>query len=170
MQIDQRAVKLFYAKDEKTVSAVYSTYFGLLKHICFGYLHDMDESEDCAQEAFLRVYESETPPNKPNAFLSYLSATAKNLSLSRLRKEKDEPLEEERVSSDEELHYDNGLLDRLKSILNPDEFDALLMHVCLGLKFDEIGAAMNISASAARGLAHRGKAKAKKALSKEEWL
>ena len=170
MQIDQRAVNLFYLKDEKTVSAIYSTYFGLLKHICFGYVHDIAEAEDCAQEAFLRIYDSPATKVKPDVFLAYLCKAAKNLCLDRLKKNKEESLEEEFAATKDDFHYQDELLERLKQILSPEEFDALVMHVCLGLKFDEIGVALSITPSAARGLAYRGKEKAKKALKKEEWL
>ena len=169
MQIDSRAVKLFYAKDEKTVSAIYSTYFRLLKHICFGCVHDMAEAEDCAQEAFLRVYQSSMESTHPDVFLSYLCKAAKNVALDHLRMRKPVELDEEDASSTE-FHYSDELLDCLKTFLTPIEFDVVTMHYCLGLGFDEIGAALGMTSSAARGISHRAKAKAKSALKKEEWL
>lgn len=169
MQIDNRALKLFYAKDESTVSAIYSTYFGLLKHISFGVVHDMSLAEDCAQEAFLRAFSGNNVCKSPSAFLSYLCTCAKNASLDQAKKKKEEPMDEE-ISSEDRFRYGDELLDRLKEILLPDEFDALFMHYCLEMRFDEIAIALGTSPSGARGLAHRGKEKARAEMKKEEWL
>ena len=171
MHIDSRAVKLFFRKDEAAISAIYASYFGLLKHLSFQLVSDMELAEDCAQEAFLRLlqngYEPKSYEVKP--FLSYLCETVKTISLDALKKKKPLPLEED-VASSEPIEYGDDLLDLLQKELGQNEFDALVMHVCLGLPFDQIGIAMGVSASAARGLAHRGKEKAKARMKKEEWL
>lgn len=170
MRIDAKSVKLFYAKDEFTVSMIYETYFGLLRHVAFEILGDKQEAEDCAQETFIKALNGAMPDSfNPNVFVSYLCKMAKNLALDRVRKRSTDELDEEQASQNEVLYQDD-VLDLLRKELNSNEFDALTMHVCLGLDFIDVGLALGVSASSARGLAHRGKKKARALLKKEEWL
>lgn len=171
MTIDNRALKLFFAKDEKVVSCVYHSYSRLIYLLSFDILKNREESEEVVQEAFIKVLEKGKEASiEPKTFLAYLCTTAKNLSYDRYKSTSryEELDDKEAISVDE--YAGNDLFDKLKTILNENEYEALSLRLYADLSFKEVGQVMGVTSSAARGYCHRALSKAKKNLKKEEWL
>lgn len=172
MQLDKRAVRLYFQKDERTVSFVYAEYARLLYHGAYEILHDKEESKDCVQEAFASSFKADDPPKDPKAFVSYLYRSAQNAALSRVRKNSrlEEYPESEPSAGIPERSYSTDELNALKGVLLKKEYDILTLRAGAGYPFRDIAASMEISEGAARSLYRRALGKAKKALKEEDYL
>lgn len=177
MRIDKRAVKLFFKRDEWVVSCVYNAYSRLLFTLSNELLHNREEAEEVVQEAYLKTLDVDPKTiKKPEALISYLCATAKNLSLNRLRalnrqSDPGEGKEGEQLATPSYDPYEEGSLTKaLRGLLSEEEYKVLLLRLYLELDFKEIASALSITPSSARGYYHRALKKAKEHLHKEDWL
>ena len=162
------AINGFYRKDGACFDELYQATYRLLCHVSFGILGNEEDAKDVVNETYLRALEKE--PIKKKAIKSYLCQIARNLSLDRLRlreyMEADpESALQEAGEKDEEP---NSLLDKVKQILNPEEYDCLFFRIYHELSFQEIAQILSLpSPSSARGIYHRAKRKCQEELKEE---
>lgn len=84
---DFRIVALLEKRDESAIPALQEKYGGLLRSLTGRILPDSRDAEECVNDVFLRLWLS-IPPAKPENLAAYTAKTARNLALSRLRKNK----------------------------------------------------------------------------------
>lgn len=170
MTIDNRALQLFYAKDEKTVASFYYAYGKLVFLIALDITKSRSEAEEVVQEAFLRILQKgEEQVTNPKLFLPFLCKVAKNIAIDKYRSSaRYTGLDEEVESRDPAA--ESEILERLKDLLAEKEYKALILHLYADLPFKDIAPILEVTPSAARGYYHRALQKAKENLNKEDWL
>lgn len=169
MELDKRALRLYFQKDEGLVHYVYEHYYRLLYHVAFGLLKVKEEAEDAVQETFLKSFEKKATDFKgPREFVSFLCAVCRNLSFNRLMVRKRETELGESEPGDGEETYESGLFERLKPSLLEKEYDTLLLRAGAGYSFRDIAFFLQMKEGAARALYHRALVKAKKILKGEK--
>jgi RNA polymerase sigma-70 factor (ECF subfamily) len=126
---------------------------------------DTAEAEDIASETFVRAWAADAPI-RARSIRAYLFTVARNLHRRGFRRRRqseilalEQPPEppglERELDGRSELR---ALLDRLQALAEPDRA-ALLMRAFHGLPYDEIGAALGMSAAAAKIRVHRTRAR-----------
>lgn len=83
---DSGIVQAFLRRDERAVSAASAKYGQQCVRIAQRILQNREDSEQCVNDALLKVWES-VPPNAPAELLPYLARIVKNIALNRLRSE-----------------------------------------------------------------------------------
>ncbi len=81
---DIRITELFLKRDETALELTQAKYGKRITSLAFSILRDRGAAEECANDAYLRAWES-IPPNEPNKFLlPYLLRITRRLALNRL--------------------------------------------------------------------------------------
>lgn len=147
--------------DEKTMTEVYLRYFRLLKHVAFQILRNEDESEDIAQEAFIKAGEKIQSLKEGASLVSWLCAISKNLAYDRVREKErftSEPLPDiedcQNVSPDTYAAA-RSLLETIDSLFNEETRDIVIYRAALDLSFKDIAALKNKTVSSVIGIYHR---------------
>lgn len=83
---DSGIVQAFLRRDERAITAASMRYGRQCVSIAQRILQNREDSEQCVNDALLRVWES-VPPNVPTELLPYLARIVKNIALNRLRSE-----------------------------------------------------------------------------------
>jgi len=78
------------ANKEDEMKAIFMREYPRIKRYSFGYVRDMEEAVDIAQEAMSRLWSSWDSIKEPEARIKYLYTTVRNLCISRLREKKKE--------------------------------------------------------------------------------
>lgn len=104
---------------------------------------NFEVAEDLLQETFLKFLESVNKLKPDGNILGFLMVTSRNLTLDYFRKNK----RYQKVSFDENMdsipdegrrEEDNALLDKIRSILKPKEFEIFTLRVMSDLSYKEI--------------------------------
>ena len=147
--------KAFLEKDEKACEVLYRKYFRLLEFLALEILQDPSEAEDVAQESFLKAFLHSKEYTQEVSFLAWLCRIAKNEALDRLRKRRwTVPLDEEKINavpdspSPSRKADESLLLERVKSILSPEDYSLVILRVYFRLPYKEI--ALLLSSTAAQ--------------------
>ena len=168
----------FRALVKHTQNQVYNT--------CFGFVHNLHDAEDIAQEVFVEVFESIKGFNEDSSLSTWIYRIAVNKSLDFIRRKKRKKrwAELTRIStenSEEEnnwfRHDQNPQLDMEQlervSILNSaidslpvNQRKAFTLHKYEELSYAEIASIMNVTVSSVESLMHRAKENLKKKLTK----
>ncbi len=82
---DERIIEMYFDRDEKAISETDSKYGRYLKTIGYNILHDMWDSEECANDTYYSTW-NRIPPEKPSIFQAFLSKIMRDVSISRYRK------------------------------------------------------------------------------------
>ena len=81
---DISIIELFNSRSEKAVSALAEKYGKLCKGISFNILSNKEDSEECVNDTYLKVWNS-IPPTKPDNLMAYVCRVARNIALDKLR-------------------------------------------------------------------------------------
>lgn len=76
---DSNIVDLYLSRDESAIFHTAKKYGRKLKQIANNILHDMETSEECENETYLRAWNS-IPPNEPRTFFLLFSAKSSDIS------------------------------------------------------------------------------------------
>lgn len=80
---DSEIIELFFARDEKAVSAAHEKYGRYCGAVANNILKNREDSEECVNDALMKAWEC-IPPERPRDLGAYLARLAKNISLNRL--------------------------------------------------------------------------------------
>ncbi len=80
---DKDIVELFWLRNEKAISETEKKYGALLFRVAFNILGQKEDSNECVNETYWRVWNS-IPTDRPNYYTAYICKIAKNLSIKRL--------------------------------------------------------------------------------------
>lgn len=115
-------------------------------YMAYSILQNFSLSEDILQDTYLKFLQHVKRLNTHQSVVSYLMTIARNLSLNLLKKRKrEEIIDAEAFDVEEEQHkdeYDFELLHQIKGILNPDEFQMVVLHVLNDLPHKEVARIM----------------------------
>ena len=81
---DKEIIKLFFARSERAIEEVKSKYHAYVTGIIRGILGAGGDTEECEDDAYMRLWEN-IPPQRPENLSLYLGRTARNLALDRVR-------------------------------------------------------------------------------------
>jgi RNA polymerase sigma-70 factor (ECF subfamily) len=81
---DQRIVDLYWDRDEDAILHTQRKYDSLCRTIAQNILGNLQDAEECVNDAYLKVWNS-IPPQRPQSLVAYLSRVVRNISLDRYR-------------------------------------------------------------------------------------
>lgn len=81
---DEEILELYFARNESAVTETNSKYGNFLRYISFNILRNLEDSEECVNDTYLKVW-SAIPPKKPSVLSAFLGKITRNLSLDKLR-------------------------------------------------------------------------------------
>ena len=81
---DISIIELFNMRSEKAVSTLSEKYGKLCKSISYNILANKEDSEECVNDTYLKVWNS-IPPTKPDNLMAYVCRVARNIALDKLR-------------------------------------------------------------------------------------
>ena len=81
---DRNIVELFLNRSEEALEQTTSKYGRYCHRIAYNILGNDEDSEECVNDALMRVWGS-IPPNEPNSLSSFIGKITRNLALDKLR-------------------------------------------------------------------------------------
>lgn len=81
---DQSIVDLFWKRDEDAILHTQRKYGALCQTIAQNILGNLQDAEECVNDAYLKVWNS-IPPERPRSLLAFISRIVRNISLDRHR-------------------------------------------------------------------------------------
>ena len=79
---DSEIIELFFARDEKAISAANEKYGKYCAAVAMNILKNREDSEECVNDALLKAWDS-IPPERPRNLAGFLAKITKNISLNR---------------------------------------------------------------------------------------
>ena len=83
MNEDGTILRLLLARDEQAVVLAENRYGRLCRSVAYRILGDMQDAEECVQDAMMKLWHS-VPPAQPRSLTAYISGITRNLALDRL--------------------------------------------------------------------------------------
>ena len=79
---DDEIISLFFSRDESAISRTEEKYGKLFKHIAFNILESAEDTEECVNDVYMKLWNA-IPPEKPLNLKAYGAKTARNTALNR---------------------------------------------------------------------------------------
>lgn len=138
----KRYIKEFKKGDYSSFDDFYNALKEKIFYNIFALTKSYELSEDLLQDTFVKFLESINEIDDENNAIGLLFVMSRNLTLDYLKKHKKVRLIDETkdtLKSHDEEHVDkNILLEKIKNILKPKEFEIFTLHVLSELTFEEI--------------------------------
>ncbi len=80
---DQEIVALYFAREQRAITATEEKYGNLCYHIAYNVLHNSEDAEECVNDTYVGVWNA-IPPTRPQNLMAFVCRIARNLSLKRL--------------------------------------------------------------------------------------
>ena len=77
---DEQIIELFWQRSERAISATDEKYGRMCHGIAFRILDDREDSEECVNDGYLRLWQH-IPPQRPACFPAFLGRIVRNLAL-----------------------------------------------------------------------------------------
>lgn len=81
---DKRIIEMFFDRNETAISELNKSYGKLFRQLANNILCDCDDSEECVNDAYLKVWNS-IPPKEPEYLCSYVCKIVRNNALNMLK-------------------------------------------------------------------------------------
>lgn len=81
---DSKIIELFFARSEQAIEELLHKYGGICRKIAFNILSNMEDAEECVNDACLGAWNS-IPPQNPSPLITYICKITRNLALKRYR-------------------------------------------------------------------------------------
>lgn len=81
---DTEIVELLYVHNEDGLTETKNKYEGLLNSLSYGIVRNMEDSNECVNDTYLKVWET-IPPYKPSFFKSFICKITRQLSIDKYR-------------------------------------------------------------------------------------
>lgn len=141
-----------YIRPSEDFKTFYLKYVKFVYRICFIYMKNSFDAEDCTEDVFAKVLGGGYVFNSEEHERKWLSITAMNLCKDRLKsfwRKRTVPLEQWEESSGEiDFHIDETLKEVMK--LAPKYKDVIYLYYYMGYKTDEIAKLLHKPASTVR--------------------
>lgn len=83
---DSAIIDLFFERSEQAIVELDKKHGKAVRKTASNLLHDRQDAEECANDAYLAVWNS-IPPQRPNPLVAFVCRIVRNLAISRLRRE-----------------------------------------------------------------------------------
>ena len=77
---DSRIIELYWQRNEAAISETAKSYGKYCYHIAFNILYDEQDSLDCVNDTYLKVWNC-IPPHRPSRFKAFIGKIVRNLSI-----------------------------------------------------------------------------------------
>jgi len=135
--------------DEQAQTALVQRYHGLTVCIVGRFFTDESMREDLVQETWYRVLKNLHAIERPEAFAAFVSATARNVALNALKREKRfEPLDPDKFAvapGGDRVVLTSQLVERALQHLDERHFTVLALKLYAGMTFAEIAKSLNVA-------------------------
>ena len=84
---DKEIIELYWKRDEEAINATDMKYKGFIIAIAFNIVHDMDDSEECVNDTYTKIWNS-IPPTRPTHFQAFLATIARRTAIDCFRAKK----------------------------------------------------------------------------------
>ncbi len=84
---DKLIVEMYWQRSEAAIERTQDKYGAYCKSIAYGILNSEEDSEECVNDAYVRLW-NYIPPNRPESLKAFLARTVRNLALNRCEKQK----------------------------------------------------------------------------------
>lgn len=154
-----------------------SNFYEITKVSVYGFalsiLKNKHDAEDILQEVYIKIYENASTYQKSGKPLAWILTITKNLSLMRLRKEKNNSNIDELKEIISCSKYQNDaetklLLSTVFNYISEEERQILILHAVSGFKHKEISKILDIPTSTVLSKYNRAIKKIKKAMNEED--
>ena len=81
---DQEIIALYWAKEDRAISATAEKYGSYCHAIAYNILYDRFDAEECVNDTYLGAWNS-IPPQRPNRLAAFLGKITRNLALNRYK-------------------------------------------------------------------------------------
>ena len=81
---DREIIELYWRRNEDAIKETDSKYGNYLNTVARNILYDQEDAKEAVNDTYLKTWNS-IPPQKPNAFLVWLSRITRSLAIDRLR-------------------------------------------------------------------------------------
>lgn len=135
---------------------VYTKYRGLVAFVIAKFIQDDDIIKDLVHDVFVLFFENAS--NVKTNIKSYLTSTAKNISLNYLRKKQKETEFDENLYSIDEKNTNPSyqeIIAYLSHYLNEEELKIMLLHLIDDYTFKEIAKKLDIKENTAKSIYFR---------------
>ena len=131
---------------EKAFSEIYAEYSYLVFYVSLKILRSNDLAKDVTEDTFIKFYQSRYEIKNLSSIKTFLSVTAKNLSLNKLKEEERFVNYDDDVEGKEEKRDDfQEYLTKFSSFLDESEIDLLVYHLLYDYSFKEIASLLGVS-------------------------
>lgn len=79
---DEQIIELYFIRDEAAITETRTAYGRLMRSVAFNILQNMQDAEECENEACLKAWNS-IPPTKPQRLCAYLCKITRRTALDR---------------------------------------------------------------------------------------
>ena len=83
---DEEIINLFFERSEQAISELAAKHGNAVGRVALNILKDEDDARECVNDTWLGTWNS-IPPNRPDPLRAYVCRIARNLAVSRLRRE-----------------------------------------------------------------------------------
>ena len=125
---------------------IYDKYFKLVWFCVYRFLGNKEDTDEISDDVFVKFYFGADKTEIQNIKF-YLTRSARNLSLNRLRSKKPTETLDERTVGQYTLSEDSDLLEKIARLVTKDEFELLSRHVLEGYSLAEIAQSVGESAN-----------------------
>jgi len=177
---EEDLIKLLQLDDNSAYDELVKTYQDKIINTCYGFVHNIEEAEDLAQEVFIQVFKSINSFREEAKLSTWLYRIAVNKSLNKLRSKRFGLLLALDSLFESDLHINSDIIDSpFKSLedkeraevlhasidkLPENQKTAFVLSKYRGLKNKQIAEVMKLSISAVEALLNRSKKKLQESL------
>lgn len=157
--------------NEEAFARLLKYYTPYVYRTAFAFLHDEHESEDVAQEIFLKVYRSIRELQDISAFNAWLKRIITNSCLDRLRKQRPIPVPDIELNQNQIMEKNPQKWDQHLEIqeainqLIPEYREALILREWQGYDYHEIATLLSIPLGTVKSRIHGARVQLRKILS-----
>jgi RNA polymerase sigma-70 factor (ECF subfamily) len=166
---DLELIEQVRSGNEEAFARLVKHYTPYVYRTAFAFLHDEHESEDVAQEIFLKVYRSIQELQDILAFNAWIKRITTNSCLDRLRKQRPTPVPDHQLNQIMGKNSQKGeqLLEIKEAIsqLIPEYREALILREWQGYDYQEIATLLSIPLGTVKSRIHGARVRLRKILS-----
>ncbi len=111
---DKELIELYFERDENAITETDIKYGRLCRKISFGILHNNEDSEECINSSYLKVWNA-IPPKRPDNFCGYICKVVKNTAITIYKKVSKQEENEIYTELDSVVNYNSNVEKKLES-------------------------------------------------------
>ena len=143
-------------KVNDSFNLIFNKYRYLVYYVSFDIIKNEEEAKDIVNETFLKMYERRTSFAKESKLKYFLLATAKNLSINRLKANKYHLPYSDDIEGEKEEVGVSIYLEKFKEVLDEKEYQYIVLHLLYDFSFKEIAKANGLTTSQVSSKYRRG--------------